>query len=65
VGLISLEVPSHLVSEWCPFLRTLLSVSKGFKLLTSTYSFIMSLIHSCRNLPFRKLGGRVHINRLY
>jgi hypothetical protein len=65
MGLISLEIPSQLVSKRCPFLRTLLIISNGFKLLTSKYFFILTLIHSCSNLPSRKLDGRVHTNRLY
>jgi hypothetical protein len=46
VGLIPWEVLSQLVSERSLFLRTLLSASKYFKLLTLEYSFILTLEYS-------------------
>jgi hypothetical protein len=52
VGLIPWEVPSQLVAERSPSLRTLLSASKDFKILTLKYSFILILPLSCSNLSF-------------
>jgi hypothetical protein len=46
VGLVSWEILSELVSEWCPFLWTLLSVSKSFK-TTYLKIFFHSYLDPC------------------
>jgi hypothetical protein len=47
------------------FLGHYLVLQKVFKLLNSEYSFVLTLIPSYINLPFKKSGKRVHITRLY